>query len=292
MESLMVEMEQNYHKFLRIVRLQSFPRWYVYVFFFFFLAEEIIYELESQFGELVQGIHEDLQNDKQKLSQLPVIIRYRLPQRLKGINDHIPYESITKENFPEFFKKLEDLWNFLDYDLLKSIIMTYKNAELIDKLRIYEQNVCKFCAETTVSELIKYWMPRFDENEIPDKFKACVTELSLDPSTCKVKALKDIQKKLRHSLPQELAMAAFYICDIKHSSVRVVWLVWTDFISPIMDTMRNVVHANANFVTENKISVFSLDKVILYSTYNDKVRNCCMCNITFFLMIALIIRNS
>ena len=28
--------------------------------------------------------------------------------------------------------------------------------------------------------MIKYWMPRFDENEIPDKFKACVTELSLD----------------------------------------------------------------------------------------------------------------
>ena len=238
-----------------------------------FLAEEKIYELESQFGELVQGIYEDLQNDKQKLSQLPVIIRYKLPQRLKGINDHIPYESITKENFPEFFKKLENLWNFLDYDLLKSIIMAYQNAELIDKVRLYEQNVGKFCAETTVSELIKYWMPRFHENEIPPEFRACVTELSLDPKTCKIKALKDIQKKLRQLLPQELAKAAVYICnDIEYSSVRVVWLVWTDFISPITDTMRKVFHTNPNFATENKISVFSLDKVILYSTYNDKVR--------------------
>ena len=86
-----VEIEQDHLKFLRIVRLQFFPRWYGYV--LLFLAEEKIYELESQFGELVQGIHEDLQNDKQKLSQLPVIIRYRLPQCLKGIKDHIPYES-------------------------------------------------------------------------------------------------------------------------------------------------------------------------------------------------------
>ena len=244
--------------------------------YIYMLAEEKIYELESQFGELVQGIHEELQNDKEKLSKLPVIIRYRLPQRLKGIRHHISCKPITEENFTEFFNDLEDLWNFLDYDLLKSIIMTYKNPELIDKLRIYEQNVGKFCVETTVSELIKYWMPRFDENEIPSEFKACVTELSLDPNTCKVKALKDIQKKLKHSLPQELAMAAFYICDIKHSSIRVVWLVWTDFISPIMDTMRKVFHDNPNFVTENKISVFSLDSVILYSTYNDKVRNCCI----------------
>ena len=283
MERLMVEMEQDHLKFLRIVRLQFSPRWYVYIcIYFFLLAEERIYELESQFGELVKGVHKDLQNDKQKLSELPDIIRYKLPQRLKGIRHHISYKSITEENFPEFFNDLEDLWNFLDYDLLKSIIMTYKNPELIDKLRTYEQNVGKFCAETTVSELIKYWMPRFDESEIPDKFKECVTELSLDPNTCKVKALKDIQKKLRHSLPQELAMAAFYICDVKHSSVRVVWLVWTDFISPIMDTMRKVFHSNPNFVTENKISVFSLDNVILYSTYNDKVRNCCMCNFTFF----------
>ena len=248
----------------------------MFMYVFVFLAEEKIYELENQFGELVKGIHEDLQNDKQKLSKLPDIIRYKLPQRLKGINRHISCKPITEEKFPEYFKDLEGLWNFLDYDLLKCIIMAYKNSELIDNLRIYEQNVGKFCAETTVSELIKYWMPRFDENEIPDKFKACVTELSLDPYTCKVKALKDIQKKLRHSLPQELAMAAFYICDIKHSSIRVVWLVWTDFISPILDAMRKVFHANPNFVTENKISVFSLDKVILYSAYNDKVRNCCM----------------
>ena len=251
------------------------------MYIYLFLVEKNIINLECQFGELVKRVHEDLQNDKEKLSELPDIIRYKLPQRLKGIRYHISCEPITKEDFTKFLNELEDLWNFLDYDLLKSIIMVYDNAELIDKLRIYEQNVGKFCAETTVSELIKYWMPRFDENEIPDKFKECVTELSLDPNTCKVEALKDIQKKLRHSLPQELAMAAFYICDIKHSSIRVVWLVWTDFISPIMDAMRKVFHANPNFVTENKISVFSLDKTILYSTYNDKVRNCCMQNFTF-----------
>ena len=245
---------------------------YIYIYYFNFLVEEIVQDLESQFGELVKGIDEYLQNDQQKLSELPDIIRYKLPQRLKGMRRHISFKSVTIENFSSFFYDLEDLWNFLDYDLLKCIILAYKNKELINKLKIYEHNIDNFCAETTINQLIEHWMPRFDENDIPEKFKTCVTKLSWDPNTCKVKDLKEIQKKLKDSLPQELAMAAFYICEIKRSSVKVVWLVWTDFFPEIMDSMNDLFQANPEFFTENKISCFILDKRILYSNYDDEVR--------------------
>ena len=235
----------------------------------------MIYDLESQFGKLVRGINEYLKNDQQKLSELPNVIRYELPHRLKGIRRHISYKSITIENFSDFFYDLEDLWNFLDYDLLKCIILAYKNKELINKLEVYENNIEKFCAETTIKQLIEHWMPRFVEDEIPDKFKSCVTQLSWDPNKRKVKELKEIQTKLRDSLPQELAMAAFYICKITRSSVKVVWLIWTDFFPEIMDSMKNLFQANQEFFTENKISCFILDKIILYSNYNDKVRTMC-----------------
>ena len=181
-------------------------------------------------------------------------------------------KSVTTENFSDFFYDLEDLWNFLDYDLLKCIILAYKNKELINKLKIYEHNIEKFCAETTINQLIEHWRPRFDENDIPDKFKFCVTKLSWDPNTCKVKDLKDTQKKLRDSLPQELAMAAFYICEVNRSSAKVVWLVWTEFFPEIMDSMNDLFQANPEFFTENKISCFILDNLILYSNYDDKVR--------------------
>ena len=250
------------------------PKYIKYlVFLIYILVEEIIHDLESQFGDLVKGIKEYLQNDQQKLSELPNVIRYKLPQRLKGIRRHISYKSITIENFSDFFLDLEDLWNFLDYDLLKCIILAYKIKELIDNLKIYEHNIEKFCAETTINQLIEHWMPRFDEEDIPDKFKLCVTRLSWDPNTCKVKDLKDIQKKLRDSLPQELAMAAFYICEVKRSSVKVVWLAWTDFFPEIMDSMNDLSRTNPDFFTENKISCFILDKHTLYSNYDEKVRN-------------------
>ena len=241
---------------------------------YIFIAQETIYELEWQFGELVKGVWEDLQYyNEENISKLRVMMQFQLPQRLKGIRRYISVESITIENFSNFFQEMEYLWDFLDFDLLRCIIKFYKNIDLNCKMKIYEKNVEKFCAETTIQELIEHWMPRFDLNEIPDKLKLCVTELSWDPNTTKVKDLKGIQKKLRDSLPQELAMAAFYICEIKCSSVKVVWLVWTNVVSQIKEKMRILFQDNPDFVAENQISCFTLDKDILYSSYNNKVRN-------------------
>ena len=229
--------------------------------------------MEWQFGELVKGVWEDLQYNEENISKLRVMMQFQLPQRLKGIRKYISLESITIKNFSNFFQEMEYLWDFLDFDLLRCIIIFYKNKDLNSKMKIYEKKVEKFCDETTIQELMKHWMPRFDVNEIPDKLKLCVTELSWDPSTTKVKDLKGIQKKLRNSLPQELAMAAFYICEIKFSSVKVVWLVWTNVVSQIKEKMRKLFQDNPDFITKNQISCFTLDKEILYSSYDDKVRN-------------------
>ena len=271
MKNLIPKLDQDLN-LLEIVRLQFYPK-ILNILFYVYLVAEIIRDLERQFGILVRGINDYLKNDQEKLSELPNVIQYELPHHLKGIRCHVSYKSITIENFSDFFYDLEDLWNFLDYDLLKEIIWAYKYKELIIKLEVYEHNIEKFCAETTIKQLIEHWTPRFVEHDIPDKYKSCITKLSWDPNTCKVKDLKDIQKKLRHALPQELAMAAFYICEIRPSSVTVVWLVWTDFSPEIMDSMKNLLQANPEFFTENKISCFILNKIILYSNYNDKVRN-------------------
>ena len=229
--------------------------------------------MEWQFGELVKGVWEDLQYNEEKISKLRDMMQFQLPQRLKGIQSYISVESITIEKFSNFFRELEYLWDFLDFDLLRCIIIFYNNENLNSKLEKYEENLEKFCDETTIQELIKHWMPRFDVNEIPDKFKLCITELSWDPSTTKVNDLKGIQKKFKDSFPQEFAMAAFYICEIKYSSVIVVWLVWANVVSHIKEKMRKLFKDNPDFVAENQISCFTLDKDILYSSYNNKVRN-------------------
>ena len=47
---------------------------------YIFIAQESIYELEWQFGELVKGVWEDLQYNEENISKLRVMMQFQLPQ--------------------------------------------------------------------------------------------------------------------------------------------------------------------------------------------------------------------
>ena len=214
---------------------------------------------------------EELLHDPVKISQLPNLFEYYLPQRLKGIRDHVKYECITKEQFSKFFRSLEKTWNILDCDLLCFLVKKYGKSELKRKCENYKRNIEVFCAETTISDLIKYWSPRFVKEKIPSELKSCVMELSWDPKSKRVKDLREIQHKLENALPQELAMAAFCLVYIKGGSVIVLWLVWEEFLSQVMTSLKNLLHTQPEFITDNEMTYFSLDETILFTSSSDKV---------------------
>ena len=220
---------------------------------------------------LVKGVKEEILQDPAKISRLPDIIEYALPQRLQGLRDHVQYESITKENFNNYFRKLERLWNILDCDLLFFMIRKYGNQELKEKCDIYKKNIEIFSSETTIYDLIKIWKPRFVNEKIPSELKSCVMGLSWDSKTKKVKDLREIQHKLEDTFPQELTKAAFCLYYIDLSSVIVLWLVLEEFLSHVMTSLRNLLHNQPEFVTDNEITHFSLDDTILFTSSEDMV---------------------
>ena len=231
----------------------------------------MIIQLEEQFGMLVKGVKEEILHDSSKISQLPDILEYTLPHRLKGIRDHVQYECIKKEEFSKFFRTLEKMWNILDCDLLCFLVKRYGTSELKKECETYERNIEVFCAETTISDLIRHWNPRFVKEKIPSELKSCVMELSWDPKTKKVKDLKEIQHKLEDALPQELAMAAFCLFYMNPGSVIVLWLVWKECLSQVMTSLKNLLHTQPEFITDNEITYFSLDGTILFTSSSDKV---------------------
>ena len=214
---------------------------------------------------------EELLHDPVKISQLPDIFEYFLPQRLKGIRDHLQYECITKAEFSKFFRSLEKMWNILDCGLLCFMVKRYGKSELKKKCENYKSNIEVFCAETTISDLIKHWRPRFDEEKIPNELKTCVMKLSWDPKTKKVKDLREIQHKLEDALPQELAMAAFCLFYMNPGSVIVLWLVREEFLSQVMTSLKNFLNSQPKFITDNEITYFSLDETILFPSSSHKV---------------------
>ena len=233
--------------------------------------KETIIKLEEQYGVLVKGVKEELLHDPVKISQLPDIFEYYLPQRLKGVRDHVQYEYITKEEFYKIFRSLEKMWNILDCDLLCFMVKKYGKTELKNKCEKYKGTIEVFCAETTISDLIKHWNPRFVKEKIPSEFKSCIVELSWDPKTKKVKDLREIQHKLEDALPQELAKAAFYLIYTNPGSVIVLWLVREEFLSQVMTSLKNVLNFQPKFITDNEITYFSLDETILFPSSSHKV---------------------
>ena len=220
---------------------------------------------------LVKGVKEEILHDPVKISQLPDIFEYTLPHRLKGIRDHVQYESITKEEFSKFFRSLEKMWNILDCELLCFLVKKYGKLELQRRCESYEREIEDFCAETTISDLIRHWNPRFAEEKIPRELKSCVMKLSWDPETKRVKDLREIQHKLEDALPQELARAAFWLVYMKGGSVIVLWLVKEEFLSQVMTSLKNLLHTQPEFITDNEITYFSLDETVLFANFNDTV---------------------
>jgi len=196
-------------------------------------------------------VKEELLHDPVKISELPDVIEYALPQRLKGIRDYVKHKSITKEHFSKFFRSLERMWNILDCDLLCFMVKKYGKLELQEKCEKYKKNIEVFCAETTISDLIKYWNPRFVNEKIPVELKSCVMELSWDPKT-----------------KQELAMAAFCLFYMCPGSVIVMWLVREELLSQVMTSLENLLQKQPEFIADNKITFIlftsSSDKVCLY----------------------------
>ena len=119
--------------------------------------------------------------------------------------------------------------------------------------------------------MIRYWNPRFAEEKIPSELKSCVMKLSWDPKTRKVKDLREIQHKLEDALPQELASAAFWLVYMNTSSVIVLWLVWEEFLSQVMTSLKNLLHTQPEFITDNEITHFSLDETVLFTSSSEKV---------------------
>ena len=256
----------------KILRILSFDHILLYVVYvsICFIVEDRIYELEAQFGEMVESTGVVINSNKSEIPKFrDRVVKHGLTQRLKGLKDHIDYFSIKDDDVSDFFWNFHDLCNFLDCEFLSFIIKRCGTDELKSQMDEYIRSLEKFCKDVTIGELIKHWNPRFAD--IPPEISSCVCTFDWDPTTTKVIDLKKIQHKITKKLPQELAMAAFVVYDIKPSSVTIIWLLWTKFLPQIRESLETFFESTSEFLSDSKILYFSIDDAILYSSYVKKV---------------------
>ncbi len=154
---------------------------------------------------MAASIRKEIMSSSEKISTFCEVMKEALPQPLQGLKYHIEYTSLEENNVAHFFNSLEYIYDFIDYELLEFIIITFGNDKLQENFQDYVKKVKRFCAETTVYDFITCWEPRFEISAIPPELTQCITSMSWNSKTTKVERLNELKRKLqRQCLKSEL----------------------------------------------------------------------------------------
>ncbi len=195
-----------------------------------------------------------------------------------GLEDIFLKWELDEMKLEDIFKRLRRyVFNFMDFDVLSSLIRQCGEPSLFEKMKIYEEKVKIKCGRITVTELIAHWSPPIFACDIPESFKTCVTEMFEDPNKCKAEDLRRLGLRFEHMLiTQRIGMEAahFHLVQVSESSVIALWVVFTNMWPKLMEEAKKLIHEDSEFVQEIHLSVFILDDYIIYpSTDREEVRN-------------------
>ena len=237
----------------------------------FNIVKSDIWRLDSHFTSLMQKVEKKLDKEKKDVADVFNMMKY-LPPRLKEVYSQSikrEYKSLDKsESHGELFIKLNDFWNFLDFQLLECIIERHCNEdqELKSALQKYREDLQAFCKSTTVSQLIEIWRPLYAETEITE-YESVVARLNFDPKHCSVFSLDSLREKMRgrksYSTLGKLSLTktAFILWRIEAGSVTVIWLVGEE----VRGHLFQLIKSHTGFVDQYQITFLSVDEYIVHS---------------------------
>ena len=173
------------------------------------LIKDLTKQLENSRGIEMEDVHDTLLN---------------LPLHLHVIYSPIldeMFHSLEKcKSYREFFFKMNDCWNFIDPDLLESIIEEHGSDGLKSAMKVYAKELEMFRQSTTVHQLIKVWQPRFPKSSISDipkgsheQCKSLVTCLGRDARMYTIQEL-DCFRREAQNFPHPLSISAMILYDI------------------------------------------------------------------------------
>ena len=222
------------------------------------LIKDLTKQLENSRGIEMEDVHDTLLN---------------LPQHLHVIYSPIldeKFHSLEKcKSYREFFFKMNDCWNFIDPDLLESIIEEHGSDGLKSAMKVYAKELEMFRQSTTVHQLIEMWQPKFPKSSISDipevsheHCKSLVTRLDRDARMYTIQEL-DCFRREAQKFAHPLSISAMILYDIISGSVTIVWLVSEDDIDTVSQLVPELVKTSS-FIEQHKIVFLSFDGYIQY----------------------------
>ena len=226
--------------------------------------ESQIKKFERKFQDLNIEARKEL--EEKHNSRCVEILKDELTSLPRSIaREHHKYvTSLTKRKHPFtnlslFFQHLNlYCWNFLEYQVLESLIEGNCSEFLKDKMSRYAKDVEGFRQKTTITDFIKCGRHLVKKKSIPPRFKKITLEHAIDPDVYTLAELDAFRKDTLEALQLKLSECAFQVYRIKHGSVIVKWMIPEDFAGPLSNLF--ISEAGQKLLHKHRVEKIKIDK--------------------------------
>ena len=220
-------------------------------------------QLQTRFRDLVintyrilvrEHVDVDLRCFRSSLLALDVFQKHEHQQ---FINDHL-MKIDPAMTFDDLWAKLNNYWNFLNFDLLEHIVSIFGSEELKQKMESYKHDLQSFRKATRVCDFISCWPVR---GQTPPKkeLRKFVAKMKHDWDNC---TLEDLET-LRGVITRKFFIPgfAFRLRKIKKGCIAITWLVPAALVQTLQETIETT---SSDFFLEHKIETITIDRNVCY----------------------------
>ena len=233
--------------------------------FLYYLVKCLIDDWEEKFGFLKKEAVNHMNEKEMTVEELNTKFEYCLPQRFLYLRKYIEKSCRGINEIKKYIQSLDRIWSFVDYELFSFVVDRLKNEKLSQKMSEYEDKINDFFDTITIDELITGMKPNVKPKDVKD-MKSSIMSCNWNPKKTTVKRLKDLQQtEIPKMFRQNVIVSAFSICKTFRSSVTVVWKFWTNSVDQVVESARDFILTNPEFIITNKIFSFIMNGIIIYS---------------------------
>ena len=227
-------------------------------------------ELERRFSDLVDCTYDTLlqkkvdDNVRSFRSRLLSLDVSRKSEHQKFINEHLDQGT----TFDTLWDRLNNYWNFLNFNLLECIVDKYKIEDLQCRMKLYVHDLKSFRKATRLCDFIECWPVQGVTPPVVD-LQEFVTKMNYDWDNC---TLEDLETKKgvitrKFFLPE----FALQLKEIKEGSIVITWLIPTPFVMALQEAVEST---SSEFFMEQKIATITIAGQECYPSPTGKHVDC------------------
>ena len=219
-------------------------------------VKQQVRELERRFSDLVDCTYETLlqknvdDNVRSFRSRLLSLDVSRKFEHQKFINEHLVI--IEGTTFDVLLARLNNYWNFLNFDLLECIVDKYEIEDLQCRMKSYVHDLKSFRKATRLCDFIECWPVQGETPPVVD-LQEFVIKMNYDWDNCTLEDLETLKGVITRKffLPE----FALQLKKMVEGSIVITWLIPTPFVMALQEAVEST---SSEFFMEQKIATITI----------------------------------